>query len=85
VTEKVNILLHRLFYDYCLQALEIIANTYGQIALIDHNVGRLLIALSLRAVRTRTHKFTGDLQSGGGELNDLENDPDEIRNLFGSD
>ena len=28
------------------QLREIIANTYGQIALIDHNVGRILIALS---------------------------------------
>ena len=40
------------------------------------------VALSLRTVRTRTHKLTMDLQSGAGELYDLENDPHELENLF---
>ena len=40
------------------------------------------VALSLRTVRTRTHKLTVDLQSGAGELYDLENDPHELVNLF---
>ncbi len=40
------------------------------------------VALSLRTVRTRTHKLTLDLQSGAGELYDLENDPHELVNLF---
>ncbi|MEM7240198.1 MAG: sulfatase-like hydrolase/transferase [Pseudomonadota bacterium] len=40
------------------------------------------VALSLRTVRTRTHKMTVDLRSSTGELYDLENDPNELRNLF---
>ncbi len=40
------------------------------------------VALSLRTVRTRTHKLTVDLQSGAGELYDLIADPGERRNLF---
>ena len=40
------------------------------------------VALSLRTVRTKTHKLTVDLQSGAGELYDLENDPNELVNLF---
>ena len=36
------------------QLREIIANTYGQIALIDHNVGRLLIALEEAGVAENT-------------------------------
>ncbi|MEO1494702.1 MAG: sulfatase-like hydrolase/transferase [Pseudomonadota bacterium] len=40
------------------------------------------VALSLRTVRTRTHKMTVDLQSGAGELYDLANDPDELSNLY---
>ncbi|MEM9629574.1 MAG: sulfatase-like hydrolase/transferase [Pseudomonadota bacterium] len=43
------------------------------------------VALSLRTVRTRTHKLTLDLKSGAGELYDLVNDPDEMLNLFDSD
>jgi arylsulfatase A-like enzyme len=43
------------------------------------------VALSLRTVRTRTHKLTVDLQSGAGELYDLVNDPDEMLNLFDRD
>jgi hypothetical protein len=33
-------------------------------------------------VRTRTHKLTLELNSGAGELYDLENDPDEMTNRF---
>jgi len=36
------------------QLREIIANTYGQIALIDHNVGRLLIALEEAGIADNT-------------------------------
>ncbi len=43
------------------------------------------VALSLRTVRTKTHKLTVDLQSGSGELYDLENDPVELRNLFNTE
>jgi len=40
------------------------------------------VALSLRVVRTKTHKLTLDLQSGAGELYDLENDPHELHDRF---
>jgi len=40
------------------------------------------VQLSLRLVRTKTHKLTLDLISGAGELYDLVNDPAEMRNLF---
>ena len=40
------------------------------------------VALSLRTVRTGTHKLTVDLRSGAGELYDLAIDPEEVRNLF---
>ncbi len=40
------------------------------------------VALSLRTVRTKTHKLTVDLQSGAGELYDLSSDPHELTNLF---
>ena len=40
------------------------------------------VGLSLRTVRTKTHKLTVDMQSGAGELYDLENDPHELVNLF---
>ncbi|MEO0697975.1 MAG: sulfatase-like hydrolase/transferase [Pseudomonadota bacterium] len=40
------------------------------------------VGLSLRTVRTRTHKLTKDLQSGAGELYDLVDDPDELRNRY---
>ena len=43
---------------------------------------RVGVALSLRTVRTRTHKLTMDLRSETGELYDLVNDPDEMVNLF---
>jgi arylsulfatase A-like enzyme len=47
--------------------------------LLPNRVG---VALSLRCVRTRTHKLTMDMRSGAGELYDLINDPDEMVNLF---
>lgn len=40
------------------------------------------VPLSLRTVRTKTHKMTVDFHSGAGELYDLAADPDEMRNLF---
>lgn len=40
------------------------------------------VALKLRTIRTRTHKCTFELESGAGELYDLVNDPNEMRNLF---
>ncbi len=40
------------------------------------------VGLSLRTVRTKTHKLTLDLISGAGELYDLAEDPDELCNLF---
>lgn len=40
------------------------------------------VKLSLRTVRTKTHKLTLDMISGAGELYDLENDPNEMSNLF---
>lgn len=40
------------------------------------------VALSLRTVRTKTHKLTVDLRSGDGELYDLANDPYERENRF---
>ncbi len=44
--------------------------------------GRVGVALELRTVRTRHHKMTLDLNSGAGELYDLEADPGEMINLF---
>ncbi len=44
--------------------------------------GRAGVALSLRTVRTRTHKMTVDMTSGAGELYDLLADPDELFNLY---
>ncbi|MEO0946365.1 MAG: sulfatase-like hydrolase/transferase, partial [Pseudomonadota bacterium] len=40
------------------------------------------VGLSLRTVRTKTHKLTIDQQSGAGELYDMMNDPEETSNLF---
>ena len=40
------------------------------------------VQLSLRLARSKTHKLTLDLISGAGELYDLVNDPDEMKNLF---
>ena len=40
------------------------------------------VGLSLRTVRTKSHKLTIDLQSGAGELYDMLADPEENSNLF---
>ena len=40
------------------------------------------VALSLRTIRTKTHKLTVDLQSGAGEMYDMAGDPGEKVNLF---
>jgi arylsulfatase A-like enzyme len=45
---------------------------------------RVGVALELRTVRTRHHKLTVDLNSGDGEMYDLEADPHERINLFDS-
>ena len=47
--------------------------------LLPNRVG---VALSLRCVRTKTHKLTMDMRSGAGEMYDLGADPDEMVNLF---
>jgi arylsulfatase A-like enzyme len=44
--------------------------------------GRVGVQLSLRTVRTKTHKLTVELNSGEGELYDLVNDPHELENRF---
>jgi arylsulfatase A-like enzyme len=48
----------------------------------DLRPSRTGVELQLRTVRTRSHKLTVDVISGAGELYDLENDPDEMINLF---
>ena len=40
------------------------------------------VELNLRAVRTKTQKLTLEEVSGAGEMYDLVNDPDEMRNVF---
>ncbi|WP_282159427.1 sulfatase-like hydrolase/transferase [Shimia thalassica] len=44
--------------------------------------GRVGVGLSLRTVRSKTAKLTIDLQSGAGEMYDLESDPHELCNVF---
>ncbi len=48
----------------------------------DLHPQRTGVRLTLRTVRTRTHKLTVDLESGAGELYDLVGDPFETTNLF---
>ena len=52
---------------------------YAEWELLANRVG---VQLSLRTVRTKTHKLTMDLGSGAGELYDLVADPHEMVNLF---
>ncbi|MEM7336085.1 MAG: sulfatase-like hydrolase/transferase [Chloroflexota bacterium] len=52
---------------------------YCEWELLPQRVG---VQLSLRTVRTKTHKLTIDLISGDGELYDLINDPYELENIF---
>lgn len=49
----------------------------------DLHPARCGVALKLRTVRTRTHKLTLEMESGGGELYDLAHDPTEMDNCFG--
>ncbi len=46
------------------------------------NASRCGVPLNLRTVRTKTAKLTLELESGAGELYDLANDPNEMRNVF---
>jgi len=46
------------------------------------HASRCGVALKLRTVRTKKFKCTFELESGAGELYDLENDPVEMHNLF---
>lgn len=48
----------------------------------DLNASRCGVELKLRTVRTRTHKLTLELNSGTGELYDLEGDPYETTNRY---
>lgn len=52
---------------------------YNEWELLANRVG---VQLSLRTVRTKTHKLTLELGSGAGELYDLVNDPHEMVNCF---
>ncbi|MBM3627063.1 MAG: hypothetical protein FJX21_04520 [Alphaproteobacteria bacterium] len=49
----------------------------------DLNASRCGVELTLRTVRTRTHKLTLETGSGAGELYDLASDPGEMDNRFG--
>lgn len=40
------------------------------------------VALKLRTIRTRTHKYTLEIDSGAGEPYDFVNDPEEMVNRF---
>jgi len=44
--------------------------------------GRVGVGLSLRTVRSKTAKLTIEMQSGAGEMYDLDKDPDEMVNVF---
>lgn len=57
------------------------SHAYGEWDLDQTRCG---VALALRMIRTKRHKLTFDLHSDTGELYDLENDPDEMDNLFDS-
>ncbi len=48
----------------------------------DLRASRCGVDLALRTVRTRRHKLTLELNSGAGELYDLDDDPDEMENRF---
>lgn len=54
-------------------------HAYCEWELLPARVG---VRLSLRTVRTKTHKLTMDMESGAGELYDLVNDPHEMENRF---
>jgi len=46
------------------------------------NEARCGVPLELRTVRTKDWKCTVEMRSGAGEMYDLREDPDEMRNLF---
>lgn len=46
------------------------------------NEGRCGVPLELHTVRTKDWKCTVELRSGAGEMYDLRNDPEEMRNLY---
>lgn len=46
------------------------------------NEGRCGVPLELHTVRTRDWKCTVEMRTGAGEMYDLREDPDEMRNLF---
>jgi arylsulfatase A-like enzyme len=48
----------------------------------DLRASRCGVDLLLRTVRTRRHKLTLELESGAGELYDLQEDPSELVNRF---
>ena len=48
----------------------------------DLRASRCGVDLRLRTVRTRRHKLTLELNSGAGELYDLDEDPQEMHNRF---
>ncbi|MEM7632510.1 MAG: sulfatase-like hydrolase/transferase [Pseudomonadota bacterium] len=54
-------------------------HAYNEWELLPTRAG---VGLSLRTVRTRTHKLTVDMTSGAGELYDLGDDPHELKNLW---
>ena len=63
----------------------VIAGTCGRdVAYSEWNMhpSRTGVELQLRTVRTGSAKLTLDLISGTGEMYDLEDDPDEMENLF---
>ena len=84
------------FYDCC--GAEAMQRQHGESlkSLIEQGIGnrefalnewellptRTGVALSLRTVRTKTHKMTVDMLSGAGELYSMKQDPDETMNLF---
>ncbi len=51
----------------------------------DLHASRCGVGLRLRTVRTKTCKLTLELDSGAGEMYDLEEDPYEMENLFGDE
>ncbi|NYT25033.1 sulfatase-like hydrolase/transferase [Alcaligenaceae bacterium] len=48
----------------------------------DLRAGRVGVALDLRTVRTQRHRMTIEVNSGAGELYDLQEDPHELHNRY---
>ena len=84
------------FFDYCSvppareihgQSLKKLIDSEGETRDFAYNEwdlhpSRCGVWLKLRTVRTKTHKLTMELESGTGELYDLEGDPEEMDNRF---